>query len=115
MIDLDALRTRKRIDAEGREAEAQDVGAGLVPVQGPTAPDVGAGHTPHQLEDGVGVAERVGSYNVGGYGNLLAQIARRNFPNYAAGFSLNITIRNRAAQADTGLGSARRVTQVTSA
>jgi outer membrane protein len=48
----------------------------------------------------LGVAERVGSYNVGGYGNLLAQIARRNFPNYAAGFSLNITIRNRAAQAD---------------
>jgi len=37
---------------------------------------------------------------VGGYGNLLAQIARRNFPNYSAGFSLNIPIRNRAAQSD---------------
>jgi outer membrane protein TolC len=39
-------------------------------------------------------------YLAGGYGNLLAQIARRNFPNYTAGFSLNIPIRNRAAQSD---------------
>ena len=36
----------------------------------------------------------------GGYGNLLAQIARRNYPNYSAGFSLNIPLRNRAAQSD---------------
>jgi outer membrane protein len=39
-------------------------------------------------------------YLAGGYGNLLAQIARRNFPNYSAGISLNIPIRNRAAQSD---------------
>jgi outer membrane protein len=39
-------------------------------------------------------------YFVGGYSNLLAQIARRNFPNYSAGFSLNIPLRNRAAQSD---------------
>jgi outer membrane protein len=39
-------------------------------------------------------------YFIGGYGNLLGQIARRNFPNYSAGFSLNIPFRNRAAQAD---------------
>ncbi len=37
---------------------------------------------------------------VGGYGNLLGQIFTRDFPNYSAGFSLNITFRNRAAQAD---------------
>jgi outer membrane protein TolC len=37
---------------------------------------------------------------VGGYGNLLGQIFRRNFPNYSAGFSLNIPFRNRAAQGD---------------
>ena len=36
----------------------------------------------------------------GGYGNLLAQIARRNYPNYSAGFSVNIPLRNRAAQSD---------------
>jgi outer membrane protein TolC len=39
-------------------------------------------------------------YFIGGYGNLLSQVVRRNFPNYSAGFSLNIPFRNRAAQAD---------------
>ncbi|HWE49527.1 MAG TPA: TolC family protein [Bryobacteraceae bacterium] len=39
-------------------------------------------------------------YLAGGYDNLLAQIFRRNFPNYSAGFSLNIPLRNRAAQSD---------------
>jgi outer membrane protein len=37
---------------------------------------------------------------VGGYGNLLSQILRRDYPNYSAGISLNIPLRNRAAQAD---------------
>jgi outer membrane protein TolC len=37
---------------------------------------------------------------VGGYGNFLGQIFRRNFPSYAAGFQLNIPFRNRAAQGD---------------
>jgi len=37
---------------------------------------------------------------VGGYGNLLSQIAGRAYPNYSAGVSLNIPLRNRAAQAD---------------
>jgi len=47
-----------------------------------------------------GAAQGGVPYYSGGYGNLLAQIARRNFPNYSAGFSLNIPIRNRAAQSD---------------
>jgi outer membrane protein len=40
------------------------------------------------------------AYLAGGYGTLLAEIARRNFPNYSAGLSLNIPLRNRAAQSD---------------
>jgi outer membrane protein TolC len=39
-------------------------------------------------------------YYYGAYGSLLAQIFRRNFPNYTVGFSLSIPLRNRAAQAD---------------
>ena len=39
-------------------------------------------------------------YFVGGYGNLLGQVFRRNYPNYSVGFSLNIPFRNRANQAD---------------
>lgn len=37
---------------------------------------------------------------VGGYGKLLGQIFGRDYPNYSAGFSLNIPFRNRVAQAD---------------
>jgi outer membrane protein len=45
-------------------------------------------------------SDRPDPFVVGGYGNLLGQLARRNFPNYSAGFSLNIPFRNRAAQGD---------------
>jgi outer membrane protein TolC len=51
--------------------------------------------TPNPLYGGA-----VDQYFVGSYGNLLAQEVRRNFPNYSAGLSLNISFRNRAAQAD---------------
>jgi outer membrane protein len=37
---------------------------------------------------------------VGNYGNLLGEIFRRDYPNYSAGISLTIPLRNRAAQAD---------------
>jgi len=36
----------------------------------------------------------------GGFSSALGQILRRNYPNYSAGFSLNIPLRNRAAQSD---------------
>ena len=40
------------------------------------------------------------AFFVGGYGTILNQLFSRNFPTYSAGFSLNIPLRNRAAQAD---------------
>lgn len=39
-------------------------------------------------------------YFLGSAGTALAQLFRRNFPNYSAGFSFNIPLRNRGAQAD---------------
>ncbi|HEY4362092.1 MAG TPA: TolC family protein [Bryobacteraceae bacterium] len=51
--------------------------------------------TPNPLYTGA-----VDPYFTGNYGNLLGQVARRNFPNYSAGVTLNIPLRNRAAQAD---------------
>ena len=39
-------------------------------------------------------------YLTGGTGNLLGQIFQRDFPSYSAGLSLNIPLRNRAAQSD---------------
>jgi outer membrane protein len=37
---------------------------------------------------------------IGGFGTALSQLFARNFPDYSVGVSLNIPIRNRAAQAD---------------
>src|SRR3954470_775124 len=42
----------------------------------------------------------VNGYFLGGYGTVLSQLFGRNFPNYSAGISLSINLRNRAAQAD---------------
>ncbi len=42
----------------------------------------------------------VNQYFLGGYGTILGQLFGRNFPNYSAGVSLNITLKNRSAQAD---------------
>jgi outer membrane protein TolC len=42
----------------------------------------------------------VNPFFLGGYGSFLSQVFNRNFPNYSAGFQLNIPIKNRANQAD---------------
>lgn len=60
----------------------------------------GLSGSPNVLVPGLIEAEPGLGYLVGGYGNLLGQIFRRNFPNYSAGISLNLPLRNRAAQAD---------------
>ena len=39
-------------------------------------------------------------FYIGGYGTTLGQLLRRDFPDYSAGISLTIALRNRAAQAD---------------
>ncbi len=47
-----------------------------------------------------GIGGGADPFIVGGYGNVLGQIFRRNYPTYSAGLSLNIPLRNRAAQSD---------------
>lgn len=42
----------------------------------------------------------VDPYFVGGYGTVLSQLLRRNFPDYGITFTLVMPLRNRAAQAD---------------
>lgn len=42
----------------------------------------------------------VNPFFLGGYGTILGQLFGRNFPDYSAGFNVNIPLRNRAAQAD---------------
>ncbi len=45
-------------------------------------------------------ASSVDPFLLGGYGTVLGQLFSRNFPDYSAGFTLTIPLRNRAAQAD---------------
>jgi outer membrane protein TolC len=45
-------------------------------------------------------AADVNQYFLGGFGTVLGQVFGRNFPNYSAGLSLTMTLRNRSTQAD---------------
>jgi outer membrane protein TolC len=45
-------------------------------------------------------AADVNPYFLGGFGTVLGQVFGRNFPNYSAGVSLTVTLRNRSTQAD---------------
>jgi len=47
-----------------------------------------------------GLVETANPYFVGGYGGVIGQIFRRNFPDYNISFNLNIPIHNRQARAD---------------
>jgi outer membrane protein len=49
------------------------------------------------------LAQRAAGLNaalVGGYGGLLGQLFRRNFPDYSIGFNFSVSLSNRSAQAD---------------
>jgi outer membrane protein TolC len=102
LID-EALRRRAeieqaRINLESNEINLVGIRSGLKPTLQAFAQLTNNGLTGNLTPLG---ANRPGvDYLAGGYGNLLAQIFRRNFPNYSAGVSLNIPLRNRAAQAD---------------
>jgi outer membrane protein len=54
---------------------------------------------PSNLVAPPGTVHSNNQFFIGGYGQVLAQLFQRNFPNYSLGFNLNIPIRNRAAQA----------------
>lgn len=87
-----------RINIESNEMNLAGIKSSLKPTLQAFAEVTNNGLT-GELTD-AGALSPAAAYLSGGYGNLLAQIARRNFPNYSAGFSLNIPLRNRAAQSD---------------
>ncbi len=69
-----------------------------------------------------GVPTPADPFIVGGYGDVLAQLAQRNFPTYTIGATLNIPLRNRSARADmataqrqyrqTALGLQKAINQI---
>lgn len=62
---------------------------------GPVSPQTGLVQTPSIADP----------FFVGGYGSVLAQLFGRSFPTYSVGLSLNIPLRNRAAQANIATAS----------
>jgi outer membrane protein TolC len=54
---------------------------------------------PNTLPAPPGSSRSNNPFFIGGYGDVLGQLFARNFPNYSAGFNLNIPLRNRSAQA----------------
>lgn len=62
---------------------------------GPVLPQTGQIQTPPIADP----------FFVGGYGGILSQLFGRNFPTYSIGLSLNIPLRNRAAQANVATAS----------
>ncbi len=106
MPDLiqDALRSRPELEQTRTNIESSKINLrgtrnALLPVLQAFAEITNNGLTGsvNALANGSSIPD---PYLVGGYGNLIGQLFRRNYPNYSAGFSLNIPFRNRAAQAD---------------
>jgi outer membrane protein TolC len=69
-------------------------------VQGTLTNNGLTGDVNNQTLYGSQVPHSVDAYFLGGEGNMLGQVFRRNFPNYSIGFQLSMPIRNRSAQAD---------------
>ncbi|HVO96807.1 MAG TPA: TolC family protein [Bryobacteraceae bacterium] len=89
-----------RINLESSKINVQGTKNSLLPSFGAFADMNNQGLTGPVNPNYNGCCGPVNPYFVGGYSNLLAQEFRRNFPNYSAGFSINIPLRNRQAQAD---------------
>lgn len=103
--DLIQEASAKRVEIEQAKVNLESNQMNLVGIKNSLKPSLQAflGLTNNGLSGeltALGAANPNLAFLAGGYGNLLAQIARRNYPNYSAGFALNIPLRNRAAQSD---------------
>src|ERR1700722_4035404 len=90
--------TQTKINLESSKINVQGTKNNLLPTLSAFADMNNQGLTgiPNPFYPGLPASQ----YFVGNYGNMLGQIARRDFPNYSAGFSFSIPLRNRQAQAD---------------
>jgi outer membrane protein TolC len=95
--DLVADAVKNRVEVQQSNINLQSLNMDLIGIRNSLKPtlQVFAELTNNGLSGPGGV-----SAFSGGYGTLLGEIFRRDYPNYSAGLSLNIPLRNRAAQAD---------------
>jgi outer membrane protein TolC len=87
--------TQLRILMQNQEIAIKGTRSELLPTL-----DVVGQLTNNGLAGEVGPTTGGNTFFVGGYGTVLSQLFARNFPTYAIGLNLNITLRNRAAQSD---------------
>jgi outer membrane protein TolC len=104
-----ALANRSDLAAEraslhGTEVSALGTRNGVLPVLVPFGAESQAGlaGTPHTLSFGR-YSETADPYFVGGVGNALGQVFRRNFPTERVGVYFQASLQNRQAQADYGI------------
>lgn len=82
----------------GTKSALLPLGVGLA-----STSDAGLSGVPHAVPNGVGGVRGPDPYFVGGMGNALGQIFRRNYPSESAGAFLRVPFSNRQAQADYGV------------
>ena len=106
--DLVADALKNRVEIEQAKINLESDHMNLVGIRSSLKPTLqvfaeltnnGLSGSPNVLGLSTGTPPPSGTF-VGGYGNMLSQIFERDYPNYSAGISLNIPLRNRAAQAD---------------
>ncbi len=91
---------QSRINLENSKINLQGTKAELLPSLGAFAEVTNNGLAGSVNSIYNGCCGPASPYFVGSSGTALSQLLRRNFPNYSAGFSFNIPLRNRGAQAD---------------
>ena len=97
----DLLQTK--INIENAKIGLQGSRSQLLPsldLQGNLQNNALAGTVNALLLRGSLLPRNVDPYFIGGFGKTLGQLFRRNFPDYSLGFTLNVPLRNRSAQAD---------------
>jgi len=94
---------QSKINVENAKIGLSGSRSALMPsldVQGTLTNNGLTGEANTQTLNGQTIPHTPDAYFLGGPGNVLGQIFRRNFPNYSIGFQLSMPIRNRSAQAD---------------
>ncbi len=108
--DLYATAMQDRPDVQQTRINIENAKIGLLgsrsqllpslDIQGNLQNNALAGTVNALLLRGNPLPRNVDPYFIGGFGKTLGQLFRRNFPDYSLGFTLNVPLRNRSAQAD---------------
>jgi outer membrane protein len=98
----DAIRNRPDLAGAGLQVENSEIGLkGSLNALKPQLDLVGTAQNSGLAGDLNPLAGTVsGSVNPGGYGTVLGQLFRRDYPSYGIGVQLTLPLRNRVAQAD---------------